>query len=121
MLIAFLALLFGGFLLAMVAGISYFCSHALPSRQRISLGLLCLTPLISLLLLYGGLFVSGRQLISLFPCVAGGIFFLVLVMRGSPSAFSIAPMRALSAGAGFLWAGGAAYLSSDYGFMGASC
>jgi len=115
----FFLLLFGGFLLAALAGISFFFCSSLPPRRRILLGLLSLTPLISLLLLFNKLFVSGHQVLAFFPCLAGGVIFLIAINRGAPSAFTIAPLRALSAAAGILWAGGAAYLSSHSCFMGA--
>ena len=119
-LFLFYLFLFGGFLLAAATGISYFRCRALPHRRRVLLGLLSLSPLLSILLFLLG-HPTSRQAIVILPCLAGGIAFLITLLRGAPSAFSIAPRRAFTAGAGILWAGATTFLASDPGFMGANC
>lgn len=119
--LVFLLLLFGGFLLAATTGISYFCCTALPSRRRFHLGLLCLAPLLSIAIFLIGLPGAIHRPLVIAPCLAAAILFLITLRRGNPSAYTLAPARAFTAGAGILWAGGITYAASDSCFMGACC
>jgi hypothetical protein len=116
--------LFGGFALSLVVGISYFCSRRLSQIVKIGLGIAALGPLISLALLFGGLFASGRQVLALLPCLIAGLIFVAFQLIESSSKkkpISIAPCRAIAGFAAIGWSGIIATNSAHYCFMGACC
>lgn len=120
-MVAFYALLLGGFIGTLSVAISYFASNRFELRSKIILGTSCLIPLVSLALLLGGLFVSGRQLMALSPCVVAAFSFCFALGGGRQAAFRRSPIRGTVGLMSIGWSGLASYVSSDYCFMGACC
>lgn len=117
--IILLTFLYGGFITSFSVGVSYFIARNIPKNQRIRLGLICFTPLISILLLFGGLYVSGHQGLAILPCLFGALFFGVEIFSGTPTAFSRSPIRCSLGLISILWACATVFIVSDYGFAGA--
>jgi hypothetical protein len=120
-MILFYILLLGGFVGSLAVAISYFASRRFDLRSKIILGTSCLIPLVSLALLFGGLFVSGRQLLALSPCVVAALFLCSALIAARQAAFRCSPIRGTVGLLSISWSGLAAFLSSHYCFMGACC
>ena len=117
----FYALILGGFGASFAVALSYFQSRRLGREIKTVLGVACLMPLASLVLLFGGLFTSGHQWLATIPCVGSGILFLVSLGFGGAAPLLTSPGRALAGVLSIGWSGVVSFYSSHYCFMGACC